>query len=88
MLASAGVLRAVRRAGTARSFWSYYALHTRSLIVERFLPRGGRRVLGKEAIAVARLYACGSACFAACMQAEYDISLPWLGAHTGQCVIA
>jgi len=69
MLASAGVLRAVRRAGSAGSFWSYYALHTRSLIVERFLPRGGRRVLGKEVIAAARLYACGSSGFAARMQA-------------------
>jgi hypothetical protein len=34
MLASAGVLRAVRRAGTARSFWSNNALHTRCLIME------------------------------------------------------
>ena len=67
-------LRAVYRAasiaaGSAGSFRSYYALHTRSLIVERFLPCGGRRMLGKEAIAIARLNACWSACFAARMQA-------------------
>src|SRR4051794_40431948 len=74
MLASAGTLCAVCRgasiaAGSPRSFRSNNALYTRGLVMERFLPRGGRRVLGKEAIAVARLYACGSASFAARMQA-------------------
>ena len=62
-------LRAVRRARSAGSFRSNNALHTRGLVMERFLPRGGRRMFGKEAIAVARLYACGSSGFAARMQA-------------------
>src|SRR4051794_8789061 len=66
MLASVGNLRGICRAASiaavcSRSFRSDDALHPRSLVMERFLPRGGRRVLGKEAIAVARLYACGRA---------------------------
>src|SRR6185312_1567479 len=70
----AGALRAVCRAagiaaGSAGSFRLDDALHTRSLVMERLLTRGGRRVLGKEVITAARLYACGSACFAARMQA-------------------
>jgi hypothetical protein len=50
--------------GSAGSFRSNNALHPRGLIVER-LSRSGRRMLGKETITVACLYASGSAGIAA-----------------------